>query len=157
MRNFDELRLPLDTKGNKIEEELTGYLGPKSKPQTPKIIWTTSPPSHQGRQQSCDVITGDCGIIRYPDHLNNIRHAFESMFDDEIIETIVENTNKKLDIIIEKYKDTDIVLFVELTLSKFMLSLDFKVRSIIKERDFLEIYMAIRSLLLLCRKIDSHC
>ena len=27
------------------------------------------------------------------------------MFDNEIIETIVENTNKRLDVIIEKYKN----------------------------------------------------
>ena len=46
---YDEISLPRNTSGSTEIEILTGYLGPTSKQDTPKIYWTTDPPSLTGR------------------------------------------------------------------------------------------------------------
>ena len=38
---YDEITLPKNTTGSNEFEMLTGYLGPKSKQDTPKVYWTT--------------------------------------------------------------------------------------------------------------------
>ena len=45
---------------------LTGYLGPKSKQDTPKMYWTMDPPSLTSRQRLCDGIKGSIGDNKSP-------------------------------------------------------------------------------------------
>ena len=67
------------------EETLTGFLGPKSKVNTPKILWTTTPPYNTGRQTSCDV-----SKVRYGNVLTDIRSASITLITEEMVNLIVE-------------------------------------------------------------------
>ena len=45
-------------------ETFTGYLGPKSNKNTPKIVLSSDQPRNVGRQRTCDVITGPVGQLK---------------------------------------------------------------------------------------------
>ena len=101
-RNFDETSLPQNTMGTDEEQLLTGHLGPKSNINTPKINWTTTPPSTTGRQRSCDVIKSAVSTVRYANDFYDIRSTFSTLVTEEIITLIVEKTNKRLEVIIDR-------------------------------------------------------
>ena len=103
---------------------LTGYLGPKSKQDTPKIYWTTDPPSLTGRQRLCDVIKVSIATVRYCNDFTDIRSTFDKLIDEEMIQLIVAKTNMKLELIIERFSEkipciADTVLCEKLTPPKF--------------------------------------
>ena len=77
--NFNEVTLPQNAVGNNEEETLTGFLGSKSKNNTPEIHWTTTPPSTTGRQRSCDVIKSGVSTVRYGNIGTDIRNAFNTL------------------------------------------------------------------------------
>ena len=98
--NFNEITLPENTLGTNDEEEiLTGYLGPKSNVNTPKIHWTTTSPLITGRQRSCDVVKSAVSTVRYGDVLIDIRSVFSTLITEEMVNLIVEKTNIRLEVI----------------------------------------------------------
>ena len=102
---YDEITLPKNTSGSNEVEVLTGYLGPKSNQATPKNYWTTDPPSLTGRQRLCNVIKSNIATVKYCNDLTDIRSIFHKLIDEEMIRLIVEKTNMKLDLIIERFSD----------------------------------------------------
>ena len=91
------MTLPKNTSGSNEVEMLIGYLGPKSKQDTPKIHWTTDPPSLTGRQWLCDVIKGSITTVRYCNDFTDIRSTFDKLIDEEMIQLIVAKNNMKLE------------------------------------------------------------
>ena len=76
-------------------EMLTGYLGPKTNKNTRTATWTSHFPT-QGSQRACDIINiGDnpgtvLGAARNIDH---IEYAFNLLFDDQMLDLLVIETN----------------------------------------------------------------
>ena len=104
--NFNEVTLPQNTVGNNEKETLTGFLGSKSKNNTPERHWTTTPPSTTGgRQRSCDVIKSAVSKVRYGNVVTDIRSAFNTLITEEMINLIVKNTNKRMEIIMNTCAD----------------------------------------------------
>ena len=74
-------------------ETFTGYLGPKSKPNTPAITWQSNI-LHQSRQRSCDGRSGKLrGEAR---NVTSEVEAFDLFFSQEITDLIVIKTNKPI-------------------------------------------------------------
>ena len=96
--NYD----PFDLPDNNFET-VTGYLGPKSKDTTQKVLWTNEPHTHVGRHRSCDIVTGGVSSVRNnTKHCKSIRDAFELFMTDDMITLIVHKSNLKIDAIIEQ-------------------------------------------------------
>ena len=94
MGNYDPITY-LNCDGN--WETFTGYLGPKSKPNTPTITWQSNIPL-QGRQRRCDVINGQSSKLRgEARNVTSEVEAFDFFFSQEMTDLIVIKTNKRID------------------------------------------------------------
>lgn len=76
-------------------EDLTGFLGPMSKPTTEKIIWTNQTPALVGRQRACDVITSPVSSLQLDTDITNEVDAFELFMDRNMIDLIVNQQQNK--------------------------------------------------------------
>ena len=56
-----------------------------------------------GRQKACDVITNKPGLTAYSKNISSPKEAFHLFFTEEIITTVLEHTNKKINETIRKY------------------------------------------------------
>ena len=71
------------------------YLGPKKNKNTKTIAWTSDFPT-QGRQRACDIInTGDNPgtILGAARNIDTIEDAFNLLFDDQMFDHLVKETN----------------------------------------------------------------
>ena len=94
MGNYDPITY-LNCDGN--WETFTGYLGPKSKPNTPTITWQSHIP-HQGQQRRCDVINGQSGKLRgEARNVTSEVEAFDLFLSQEMTDLIVIKTEKHID------------------------------------------------------------
>ena len=102
--NYEEIVQPCNTKGDDTLEILTGYLGPKSNPNTEKIYWTSEPNTTVGRQRACDVI-GPNSTVRYAADIKNINDCFSKLINEEMVDLVVSCTNARLENIIAQHID----------------------------------------------------
>ena len=94
MGNYDPITY-LNCDGN--WEIFTGYLGPKSKPNTLTITWQSNI-LHQGRQRRCEVINGQrCKLRGEARNVTSEVEAFDLFFSQEMADLIVIKTNKRID------------------------------------------------------------
>ena len=86
----------INQKGN--FEELT-YLGPKNNKNTKTLTWGSDYPPVVGRQHVCDTITGPTSCL-LPNtkalEILSSDDAFHLFFDDNIMDRILNKTNKKI-------------------------------------------------------------
>ena len=90
--------------GTVVEDEneviLTGYLGPKKNPNTPKIFWTNKVPTTVGRQRSCDILPRNptaATVLPLAANVNTITDAFHVLFHTEMVQLIINRTNAKIE------------------------------------------------------------
>lgn len=101
------------------ETTLTGYLGPKTNPNTQKIFWTNKNPQNTGRQKSCDILPTTpkpTTILPLASGFSTITDAFCVLFSDGMVEHIINHTNAKIQDIKDKlpshYNKTDKNTFI---------------------------------------------
>ena len=70
-------------------EDLTGFLGPKSNPNTPTITWTNEEPLQRGRQRACDVISSPVSCLEPHIDIQNEVDAYDQLIDLEMHELFV--------------------------------------------------------------------
>ena len=81
------------------KDDLVGYLGPKNKPTTEKIIWGNEPPAEGGLQRSGDVIIGTVGNVKprsKASAVKSISDAFNVYFTNNMYELILQHANDRI-------------------------------------------------------------
>ena len=80
-------------------ETLTGYLGPKRNKKTKTITWISDFVT-QGRKKACDIINiGDSRgtLLGAARNIDTIEDAFNLLFDDQMLDVLVRETNDFID------------------------------------------------------------
>ena len=98
--NYRELILPEN------DEIHVGYLGSRKKKDTMTIQWSEKKPTIRGKQKHYDVITEKPGLKgALAKSADTPRKAFELFFTPDMQQIIVEMTNKRIDLYLEKLPD----------------------------------------------------
>ena len=59
-------------------------------------MWTNKPPSQTGHQNRANIVAGPPGVIRGFQDANSSVNAWKSLFTDEMMNIIVQHTNRKI-------------------------------------------------------------
>ena len=96
--NFEPVELPVERK------TIVGFVPSltKKKGDKEEVKFVNQPTKTTGRQSSRDVIPNRPGLAEKAKDIENEIDAFRVFFDDNIIDTIVTNTNKRINMSIEK-------------------------------------------------------
>lgn len=83
----------------KNETDLTGFLGPKKNLKTKKIFWMNKKPQNAGHQRACHILPRSpkpSTLLSLASGINTMVDAFHVLFEDEMVQLIVSNTNAKI-------------------------------------------------------------
>ena len=88
-------------------EEFTGYLGPKSNPNTEQILWSSKAPSLIGRQRACDVVAAPVSCLRPNILINCESDTWDLFIDHDMLHLTADKTNLRIKSTVSKIKKSD--------------------------------------------------
>ena len=91
--NFAQMELPPPSRKTYV-----GYLGPRKKKNTEKIMWMDASPNPQGCQCQCDIISDVPGLkSRQAKSVETMREAFDLFFSEEMMDLLLWSMNLKIE------------------------------------------------------------
>lgn len=112
--NYDPMPLPALTRWH----TWTANLGPAKKKNVEKISWTDKPAEQRGRQMQCDIVKGNPGLRSVAAKaVSTIRDAFDLFITPAMVDLVVRETNKKIEVTISKLREppSDKTTFINTT------------------------------------------
>lgn len=89
--NYDEWKLPDEVKQHTVVFEKKTRNNPEK-----TLTWKNKPSTQRGRQNMANILTGTPGVNRRVQNLTSPVDAWKCMFTDDMLDMVVEHTNKKI-------------------------------------------------------------
>ena len=99
--NYQQFQVPIVTK------EITGRIPNKDRKGNTTIEFSNQPPNKAGRQKNVDIIKNKPGVANAAKNALTPIDTFKLFITDEMINNIVENTNRKIEEAMNRLENTD--------------------------------------------------